>query len=163
MRKYTLLLLFFSLTWAACLTTSYTMEELPPTRVHFGEGGGFAGTKTEYILLENGQLFQKPAGEKQFQELSTLPRAKSKLLFAQVDSLRLHRYDFYHPGNLYFFLRQTTEVIDHTVQWGEADRPVREDVQRVYYDLLAAAMGQKVVKEAVENPEEEDSDKPYGW
>ncbi len=37
----------------------YTVDKLPATQIHFGEGGGITGAITEYCLLKNGQLFDK--------------------------------------------------------------------------------------------------------
>ncbi|MCB0640031.1 MAG: hypothetical protein KDC44_00255 [Phaeodactylibacter sp.] len=161
--KKLLLLLFLPLSFFCCKTTTYTLDELPDTRVYFGEGGGFAGTLTEYLLLPNGQLFVKPQGTSTFVELNGLARKESKLLFKQLDSLRLHKYDFNKPGNLYKYLRQTDAEIDHRVTWGMPDVPVRPDVQRMYKSLKAAVEGKKRKDGEEEDEPKKEEEKPYGW
>ena len=161
--KKLLLLVLIPLAFLCCKPTIYTLEELPEDRVYFGEGGGFAGTVTEYLLLPNGQLFFKKPGASNFTELNGLARKESKDLFKQLDSLRLAKHDFNKPGNLYYFLRQTTEEIDHKVTWGLPDVPVRDDIQRMYRSLKDAVDGKKRKDGADEPKPETEENKPYGW
>lgn len=160
--KKLLLLVLLPFVLPCCKTTNYTIDALPETRIYFGEGGGFAGTVTEYLLLPNGQLFVKPQGTSTFVELNGLARKESKALFKQLDSLRLHKYDFNKPGNLYKYVRQTNEEIDHKVTWGLPDLPVRPDIQRMYKSLKAAVQGKKR-KDGEEEEEKQEEEKPYGW
>ena len=146
----------------ACSSGKYTPQKLPDNRLHFGSGGGFTGAVTEYILLENGQLFLADSYRKDTVELTTMSRAQAKGYFKSLDSLRLEKYDFYHPGNMHFFLRQVDEIIDHKVTWGDQQVNVRDDVKRLHANLQEAVKGRKILYHRL--PEKEKKDKnPSGY
>ena len=148
---------------AACIPTRYTLDGLPDEQLRFGSGGGFTGAFHEYLLLQNGQvfLFESNPGKKDTFELQSLSRTDTRMVFRQLDSLRLHKYDFNHPGNMTYFIRQTDELIDHTVQWGDARWAIREVISQYHAGLKAMMDNRKVIKDPKE--EKEEPKEPTFW
>lgn len=141
------LLIFLSalLLLASCEIPQYAYKELPEHRIHFGSGGGFTGVVTEYVITPNGQVFRKYSNRQEADELTPFTPREARGFFESLDSLRLHKYEFNHPDNLYYFLRQVDDQIDHTVQWGRIEKPIREDVEAFYNRLLTATAKRSVI------------------
>ncbi|MCR9287855.1 MAG: hypothetical protein NXI23_10755 [Bacteroidetes bacterium] len=147
-RIYQLLILCFPLLLANCKTTKYTPTTFPEKQIIFGDGGGFSGVITEYTLLENGQFFKKTSLEKEHQELKRLKKKEAIKIYEQKESLRLHKFDINHPGNLYYFLRLTDEELDHTITWGAGDYNLREEIMDFYKVLRALIKTQAMDEES---------------
>ena len=130
-----------------CKTTKYTPESFPEVQIIFGDGGGFSGVVTEYILLENGQFFKKSSLKEKYEELEPLKKNEAKEIYERLAGLRLHKFDINHPGNLYYFLRFTNEELDHTITWGAGDYNLREDIMSFYKDLRALLKDRKTFGE----------------
>lgn len=154
----------------ACSTVQYTYSELPEIRLHFGAGGGVAGLKSEFILLENGQVFRtvsQPSGKViEQEELKPLAKKEAKEYFRRLDSMRMVKYDFFHPDNYYYFLRTVDAQVDHEITWGDLDFPIRPDVQTFYQDLQNMVDGRpSLVAGPAEEKKEEEEEVPEfkGW
>ena len=131
----------------SCLPVKHTLDTLPDEQLYFGSGGGFTGAVKEYLLLRNGQVFLFDIGinKQDTFELEGLPRLDARDLFKRLDTLRLHTYDFVYPGNMRYYIRQTDEQTDHTIQWGDPRWEVRADVVRFYQDLVALMDNRRVI------------------
>ena len=57
--KNLLCLFFLSISFLQLSCQKYTIDNLPNTQIHFGEGGGITGAITEYCLLKNKQKSDK--------------------------------------------------------------------------------------------------------
>lgn len=140
----------------SCVPVQHTLGSLPDEQLRMGSGGGFSGARKEYILLKNGQAFLTEAvGSRQDTlELQAFTRREGRDLFHRLDSLRLHKYDFNYPGNMYYFIRQTDEKVDHTVQWGDPRWEVRPDIERFFRELSESVEKRKVLPKPEEKPKE---------
>ena len=127
----------------ACKVTKYTPEKLPARQVVFGDGGGFVGIETSYILLENGQLFKQVGVEGAFEELKSIKPKQAKALFEKVNSLQLFKLDIEKPGNMYYFLRHVTDNLDSRVTWGAGDYLPPQGLVSVYKELKALTKDRK--------------------
>lgn len=123
------------LSLGACKT--HTLQQLPETRLYFGNGGGFAGAYTEYMLLENGQLFQRESLQGAFVALSKVKRSQAKALFKAWTEQQLDKQNFHHPGNLYRFLRMEEGQEVHRITWGASDPPTPPQLKAFYKSCLA--------------------------
>ncbi|MBK7410296.1 MAG: hypothetical protein IPL49_07620 [Saprospirales bacterium] len=137
------------LLFAACLPVKYALDNLPDQQLYFGSGGGFSGASKEYLVLHNGQvyLFELGVHKQDTFELQTIPRPEARKLFMQLDSLRLHKYDFVYPGNMRYYIRETDAQTDHTIQWGDPRWDVRSDVVQFYQELTALMENRKVISD----------------
>ncbi len=141
----------------SCLPVKYSLSDLPDEQIRFGSYGGFTGAHKEYILLKNGQAFvlQSIGARQDSSQLEPFAGREVKPLFKQLDSLRLHKYNFNYPGNMTWFLRQIGETTDITVQWGDPMWEVRAEVADFHREL------NDLVKDRKHLPKEESApDKP---
>ena len=124
----------------ACKTTTYTVDNLPDEQLRFGSGGGFAGTSSEHILLDNGQYFYKPQKSKQFDYVTAIDKQVARDYFKRVAALNLGQRSFKHPGNMYYYLQRGADEATR-VTWGDINHPVDSTIQATYKALLATVNG----------------------
>jgi len=115
---------------AGCKT--YSLDELPESRLYFGSGGGYAATFTEYMLLENGQLFKREGQKSEFLPLSKTKRSEAKALFKDWAAQKMIGLDFQHPGNLYRFVRMEEGKEKHRLSWGASSHPTPDAIKSFY-------------------------------
>lgn len=134
--KTILFLTFVSFIYfSGCKSQSYSSSQLPDKQIIFGKGGGFSGEVTEYILLENGQMFRSSSFEQEITEIKKIDPQEAAQFFSQMAALQLEKEDFDHPGNMYYFLSSKSPGNQSKVIWGNGEYPVREDIQNFYNSL----------------------------
>lgn len=120
-----------------CKSQHYTSENLPTHQLVFGDGGGFTGATTEYILLENGQVFKRYSLDKSTLEMGTVKKRLAKDMIKTAQALQLENLDIKQPGNLYYFLRYKNGDQEHQITWGSESYQIDEKIATFYKDLTA--------------------------
>jgi hypothetical protein len=111
---YVFIFLFLLL---AC-AKKYVADALPQKQLHFGVGGGFTGKETDYVLLENGQVFMKEPFEKTYKELGKIKSKEAKAYFSQVSTYGRAKVNA--PSNAYSFIEmQTDSVTKHKMVFSD--------------------------------------------
>lgn len=133
-----LLLVFVPLACStlACNSSKYTTENLPEPQLIFGNGGGITGATNSYILLENGQLFQKNSLTDSTKEVTPISKKQAKLLYQQVQELKIDSLEFNHPGNRYFFIQHLQEGTRHELTWGDMNHKIPKEIETFYKSLF---------------------------
>jgi hypothetical protein len=147
-----------------CKVIKYTPEKLPLRQIIFGDGGGFSGIETSYILLENGQLFKKSGLGTGMQELESVRKKQTEELFRKTAAIQLYKLDIHKPGNLYYFLQEVNEETDSRATWGSGDYLPPQNLVNVHRELLGIARNQsphknKKEKNAEIKPQRPEEDK----
>ncbi len=127
--------LLFSVMFSACKGTQYTPANLPEKQLLFGEGGGFTGDFTEYLLLENGQLFVQKRFNGEQMEIASTKKSKAKAMFKQAAALLTDSAAINYPGNMYYFLQLKDNGSDVRLTWGAPGYEVNEPVKLLYDQL----------------------------
>lgn len=121
----------------ACKSQQYTAETLPANQLAFGEGGGFSGAITEFILLENGQLFVKNSLTNKVEELPPVKKKQVQALRTEAEVLNMSNLNINSPGNIYYFIRyQQADTIQQAI-WGDPNYTLDPKVQNLYQRLKA--------------------------
>lgn len=134
---FSCLFLALILVFTGCNSTKFTTDNLPETQLIFGNGGGVAGFVNQYLLLENGQLFEKRDPSNSFTELSKVKKKKAASFFARLDAMSFEELELDQPGNIYRFIQLKTPALDHKITWGKSDYEVDAQVESLYKDLIA--------------------------
>ena len=145
MKISTFLLLAFmaALLGAQCKSTRYTPENLPDDRLLFGEGGGFAGLETTYLLLENGQIFRSDSKAPAWVEMSQIRKKTANDLFESAESLGLLTLAFKHPGTVYQFIEFQDDGKTNRVTWGDKGQSVTPQIAVLYQQLMQTVQEKK--------------------
>jgi hypothetical protein len=171
MKKIIPLFVLTTMLFSYCKVVKYTPDKLPVRQLIFGNGGGFAGIETTYILLDNGQIFKQVGVDSNYQELKPVNRKKAKELFENAKTLQLFKLDIDRPGNLYYFVRDISEQLDSKVTWGAGDYFPPQGLVFLYKDLAAMVKDREVIgagkKTTLTKEEEEKIEKKkkdeLGW
>jgi len=134
--KFIIVILFsFIMVNTSCQTKKYTPLDYSENMVIFGSGGGFAGTVNEYCILQNGQCFFKKAGEKVFNEVSSIEDNKVNQVFDIYKTLSLQEIEIKAPGNMYYFVKFGKKEKMHEMLWGAYGQDPPQKLKS-YYDFL---------------------------
>ena len=147
MNKVFLSILVSVASFLGCKTTHYTLNDLPEARITFGSSGGFAGTVTEYMLLDNGQLFIKKNNAPTYTELVAIPKRLAKKAFKVSKALKLEAITSGEPGNMNHFIGLKGKDYDKQVSWSSGQEFVRKDLQEAFNLLTKLVKDAKVKKE----------------
>ncbi len=121
---------------SACHPKHYTPGEFPGEQLRFGSGGGFTGAVTEYILLENGQLFRMDSRRKDTTEIAKLTKKEAKHLLEEAEELHLEKTTIEEPGNIYYFIGMKKKEEMHKVTWGKPDYTIDAKIEAFYKKLI---------------------------
>ncbi len=124
----------------ACLLACKPKKEFPQNdphdQIHFGQGGGFTGMVTYFILLEDGRLFQRGLQDSSYTLMDTWKQGFTTQLFSSYASLQFDQVQHNEPGDLYYFIEyRRKNAPPHRIVWGRPGHPPGENISR-YYNLL---------------------------
>jgi len=128
------ILLIFSL--YNCNQRHYTSSTLPEEQLIFGDGGGFTGAVTEYMLLKNGQLFRVNGMQGDTTEVAKIEKSAAKQLLQEAEALQLEKMDIQKPGNMYYFVGVRDKDETHKITWGDSSYTIAPTVQSFYKKLM---------------------------
>lgn len=116
---------------------TYQPDQLPATQLRFGSGGGFTGAVTEYVLLENGQVFVRESLEGVYQPLGKVKKSQAKAIYQSWENKDLAKKAFQHPGNIYYFVTMVTDKEEHRLVWGSHNHPAGDELKAFYKECSA--------------------------
>lgn len=132
-------LLSLTLYFSACKSQVYSADQLPDQQLLFGSGGGFTGEVTEYILLENGQIFKKSSLKNSMTEIGHIKKRVAKKLLKEVAGLQLEKTAIRQPGNMSYFVCLKNGNTEYRSVWGSPNYQVDSTLEVVHKKLMAAA------------------------
>ena len=103
----------------SCRVSRDFPAEYKGDQIHFGQGGGFTGFVTSFMLLDDGRLFEK-THDSDWSYVSRWERALTRQMFTDYASLGLGSRDLNCPGDKYYFLElyRNSEPLHH-LTWGQ--------------------------------------------
>lgn len=134
--------LIMALALSACKT--YQANQLPATQLRFGSGGGFTGAVTEYVLLENGQIFVRESLNGDYQPLGKVKKERAKALYQTWETSGLAKKTFEHPGNMYYFVTMAKDGEEHRLSWGSHNHPAGDELKAFYKECSALVKELKI-------------------
>jgi len=132
-----ILLALVALVAWACTTTRYqNPKDYPAAQLTFGNGGGFSGMVTEYVLLDNGQLLKKLSNLDSFEIVKNIDKNQTKQIFTNYDFLNIGNIKHTQPGNVYSFIRYKHEDKEHEIIWGNNQYPPEQNNLKIFHQTL---------------------------
>lgn len=120
----------------SCNRPTYSLQSPAADHIVFGSGGGFTGAVTAYYILPDGQLFKVDGLQKDTTVLEPLKRKHTKKIFKVIQGLNLGKLAINEPGNLYYFIRQSTTDSLQEATWGAAGYTPPAEVIDFYQELM---------------------------
>lgn len=121
---------------AAC-AKKYSVTELPQNQLHFGNGGGFTGKVTDFMVLENGQVFYKEPFGKEYLEIGKIKAKQAKALYKQVADFQ--NITINKPNNNYQYI--SLQKQDTTYRYVFSGGGLKQDsitsaLMKLYDDMI---------------------------
>jgi hypothetical protein len=127
---------------SGCRVQRATPDTYTGRQLIFGNGGGFTGAESRYVLLDNGQLFSvetnKSTRKEKYTPLRQLSRTITRQLFSKADALQLEQLAFSHPGNMYYFIGLQENDTTHRATWGHPSHTIPGEAEILYHQLIAS-------------------------
>ena len=100
-------------------------------------GGGFAGTYTTYVLLENGQIFNIKSDLNSATPVGEMPKDETAQIFSNYKVLDLDNVEEVSYGNYTYSIIKTEGDKSHKMVWGK-DKEGAEILQVFYKNAMNA-------------------------
>lgn len=132
--------IFCSLTLLLLAVSCHPSTDFPSDykgkRIEFGQGGGFSGAVTQFVLLDDGRLFQRPWRDSSVVFVQQWKENLTSQLFLTYKSLNLQDLSYNEPGDLYYFIDFHPDLKSHhRIVWGKPGFHPEENLI-IYYNLL---------------------------
>lgn len=127
--------LFF---WS-CKPKDYLIDDLPNRQITFGEGGGFTGKYTTWMLLDSGQIFQKSGIGTKFSEIGKLKYSQAKKFYKRADAISLDVMKESRPDNYNYELVLQRDSVDYKASWSK-EANVDNSILDLYKELKIVVM-----------------------
>ena len=131
-----LLIGLFSLMGMTCKLTHYNPELYKKPVILFGEGGGFSGKETTYVLIKKGYLFKKVGSAEEYELVRTVPVESCQSIFKKVKALSPAMLKTQQAGNMYQFMEVEVEKETYRMVWGNEGKPVDPELKALYKELI---------------------------
>lgn len=130
-----LTILAFGIFTISCKNQQFLPSEYEDKQITFGNGGGFSGAVTQYILFENGQLFTQRGMTDSLVVLPKIKRKVVKLIFEKYEENKIEKKFIHFPGNRYHFIEMKMGKSISRQTWGKNDYTPDEQLLE-FYNLL---------------------------
>jgi hypothetical protein len=128
MKKLTFLLISAIMLSASCKTTT------SQTSFTMGKGGGFTGKYIEYLVKNNGEVYDISNGQTPVL-FKTFKKEQISAIFKKFDQLNISTINFSHPGNMTSYLRCEANNKTYEVKWGDTKNTPPKNVLDFFESL----------------------------
>lgn len=102
-----------------------------------GSGGGVVGKEKAYLLLDDGRLFSRQAGQKTYTFIGKQTVDNTKKVFWSVeDRCAIQKTNYNKPGNIYRFVSWKKGAVQHKVAWVPGDKALPANYEQVYTGFM---------------------------
>ena len=107
------------------------------TEIVFVSGGGFSGQEIEYRINTDRQIISSNSLTKETSDIGKLSKKKVLNLYEQMDNLKLPLMNFNHPGNMYYYIKESKGSKEAKVVWSDGREDLPGGVQEFYDQLMS--------------------------
>lgn len=129
-------LVLFLFSFCNCNKHAYSADKLPDEQLLFGEGGGFTGAVTTYMLLQNGQLFRVNSMQGDTTEIAKVEKKSAKMLLKEAKEMEFNKMNIQEPGNVYYFVGLRDGKETYKATWGNPEYTIDPKIQSFYKRLM---------------------------
>lgn len=131
----------------SCNSRKFTLDTLPTNRIEFGTMHGITGSRLGYVLLENGQLFER--NEVFGRELKSLPKREVKWIFLETAKVARSEFQIRATGNERAYLIWVNGANKREWIWPSiANRPAPDPLLPVQLKLNELVKNSSVLTES---------------
>ena len=101
----------------SCAERSVDLAGYEDQVIIFGRGGGISGSYSEFILLEDGRIFQRDSATDSLGFIQRVGKKKTRAAFS--DFAQLSQIEINAPGDVYYYVGQKYRDNDTQLMWGD--------------------------------------------
>lgn len=104
--------------FSCCNHKAFDLSTYQKQYLVFGQGGGITGLRIEYILLENGNIYQRNSQTDSLTLAKSVSKAFTTQAFQSFTDLGLDTLKCYEPGDLYYYVELHKSGSAYRIVWG---------------------------------------------
>lgn len=140
--KYILFFFTSILTLFSCKSQKpMVIDEYSGPRITFGTGGGFTGATIEHCILPTGEVFVKSNRMKAYNPTKSIDKKVAEQMFANFTALGLDKEMIDDPGNMYYFIAQEINGVNHKLTWGAENEQASANAKKFFMTLKSLVKG----------------------
>ena len=118
--KYLILLISIAICLADCKSKYNTPNEYEGDRITFGSYGGFAGKKTEYTILSNGDFYKGIGAQGSVDQMAHDSDNQAIQFFSNYKVLQFDTLNIDKTGNMtHYIIMYDKDKEPHRLQWAD--------------------------------------------
>ncbi len=139
--RFTILFCLFLLSLTiGCHSAKEFPKAYKGEKIQFGQGGGFSGAVTEFLLPDDGRLFQMPWRDTTQEFISQWDKKFTKQIFHNYHALNLGDLSHNEPGDLYYYINYQADMkSSHRIVWGKPGFRPEENLVTFYNVLFKSS------------------------
>jgi hypothetical protein len=118
---------------SSCAEKSVDLSAYEDSIIRFGMGGGITGLKSEYLLLNDGRIFQRNPISDSLAFICRTKKKSANMAFVNFD--RISQHNINAPGDIYYYISRKNGGGETDVVWGGQDYPVPSDITTYWNQL----------------------------
>ena len=123
------------ITLASCKSEKQGVKISPKAELHFGNFGGMANARNEFIITADGKLYQSMNnGPRKL--VTVIGEKKALNLMHDALDMGLDKLDFKHPASMTNFLIYNDGSKSNEVDWGDPQNTPSGDIKSFYEKLF---------------------------
>ena len=130
MRTFTLLLVVMIATATGCRSKKIKQRDLSAVKITVGQGGGFTGYYTDYIIYGTGKVERYTTKDNTTKEMDRVALDSVRIWVNRIDQINFTGIDLDQPGNMSYYIYFEEPGTLHKVRWGGAVPPA--DLEKLY-------------------------------
>lgn len=130
MRIALLLLVPIIITATGCKSNKIKQRDLSAVKITVGQGGGFTGYYTDYIIYGTGKVEKYTTKDNTTREMNRVPADSVRAWVNRIDQVNFTGIELDQPGNMNYYMYFEEPGTNHKVRWGGAVPPA--DLEKLY-------------------------------
>lgn len=115
------------------------IDNLPNRQITFGEGGGFTGKYTTWMLLDSGQVFQKSGIGAEYSQIGKLKYSQAKKFYKRADAISTDMMKENQPRNYNYEFILQRDSVDYKATWAN-EAEIDTSIFNLYQELKNVAL-----------------------
>lgn len=114
----------------ACKSKQKTTRDLSQVKITIGQGGGFTGYYTDYVMYGTGKLERYTSKDQKTAVINSVPVDSIRAWVNRMDQINFNGIELDKPGNMSYYIELQEPKMTHKVRWGDAVPP--SDLNNLY-------------------------------
>lgn len=138
--KYLILIIFVAISLTDCKSKYNTPNEYKGNRITFGSYGGFAGKKTEYTLLSNGDFYKGTGTQGSLDRMTHDLDDRAIQFFSNFEVMQFDTLNIDKTGNMtHYIVMYDKDKEPHRIQWPDYVGSAPKSLEIFHRNLFAFA------------------------